>query len=252
MAVPILVLSPSYTEDSITLAEAAWRQGWEVCRLARWHEWAPLVGREVAVYGELMFAAYLAEALGLVLLEPPVDWLCRLPWAYRKRDVLATTLGEARGMLGPAFFKPGDEKCFPAGVYASGREIPSAELLAPETPVLVAEPVTWRVEYRCFVRERRVEAMSPYLRFGQLARAEDGSWPAERAEAEAAAAFAESLLSDPAVDVPEAVVVDVGEIEGRGWAAVEANQAWASGIYGCEQEGVLRVVKAATVRGRLQ
>src|SRR5439155_25378807 len=94
MAVPILVLSPSYTEDSITLAEAAWRQGWEVCRLARWHEWAPLVGREVAVYGELMFAAYLAEALGLVLLEPPVDWLCRLPWAYRKRDVLATTLEE--------------------------------------------------------------------------------------------------------------------------------------------------------------
>src|SRR5439155_19951111 len=133
---------------------------------------------------------------------------------------LATTLGEARGMLGPAFFKPGDEKCFPAGVYASGREIPSAELLAPETPVLVAEPVTWRVEYRCFVRERRVEAMSPYLRCGQLARAEDGSWAAGRAEAGAAAAFAGSLLSDPAVDVAEAVGVGGGENGGRGVGGV--------------------------------
>lgn len=102
------------------------------------------------------------------------------------------------------------------------------------------------MEYRCFVRERRVEAMSPYLRHGELARAEDGSWPVEAAEAEAAAAFAARLLSDPAVEAPEAVVVDVGEIEGRGWAAVEANQAWASGIYGCEPEGVLRVMERAT------
>ncbi len=31
---------------------------------------------------------------------------------------------------------------------------------------------------------------------------------------------------------PSAVVLDVGRIEGRGWAVVEANQAHASGIYG--------------------
>ncbi len=47
--------------------------------------------------------------------------------------------------------------------------------------------------------------------------------------------------------MPPAVVLDVGHLQGRGWAVVEANAAWGSGIYGCEPASVLRVVERACV-----
>src|SRR5205823_5643490 len=101
-------------------------------------------------------------------------------------------------------------------------------------PVLLSEPVAWEAEYRCFVLGRRVVASSAYLRGGQPARDEDGCWvspPEEQADADA---FASRLLADPAVGVPPAFVLDVGRVEGRGWAVVEANPAFGSGLYGCD------------------
>ncbi|WP_369334897.1 hypothetical protein [Tahibacter harae] len=41
----------------------------------------------------------------------------------------------------------------------------------------------------------------------------------------------ERLLADERVDLPEAVVVDVGRIQGRGWACVELNAAWGAGLF---------------------
>lgn len=42
------------------------------------------------------------------------------------------------------------------------------------------------------------------------------------------------------------VVLDIGTISGRGWAVVEANAAWGSGIYGCDPMEVLGVIRHAT------
>lgn len=50
-----------------------------------------------------------------------------------------------------------------------------------------------------------------------------------------------------AVDLPPAIVIDVGEIAGRGWAVVEANPAWASGICGVDPRVVLPVLRRACV-----
>jgi len=63
---------------------------------------------------------------------------------------------------------------------------------------------------------------------------------------DAALGFVESLLADPAVRLPAAVVVDVGHIAGRGWAVVEANAAWGSGIYGCDAVRILPVLARAS------
>jgi hypothetical protein len=46
----------------------------------------------------------------------------------------------------------------------------------------------------------------------------------------------------------EPVVVDVGVIPGRGWAAVELNACWASGVYGCDPAAVLGVLRQAMGR----
>jgi hypothetical protein len=113
---------------------------------------------------------------------------------------------------------------------------------------LIAEPVLWEIEFRFFLLERRVMTGSSYWRGDRSTRRSDGSWeawPAERAEAED---FLQSLLADPAVHLPPAIVVDVGRIVGRGWAVLETNAAWAAGIYGCDPLQILPVLARACVR----
>ena len=141
--------------------------------------------------------------------------------------------------------KPADDKSFPAGVVATAEGLPRLGLLPEETPVLVAEPVAWEAEVRCFVLEREVATFAPYLRDGELARDAEGRWsPPSPADAEALA-YARAVLAHPAVPLPPAVVVDVGRVGGRGWAVIEANAAWGSGLYGCDPERVLQVVRRA-------
>jgi hypothetical protein len=58
-----------------------------------------------------------------------------------------------------------------------------------------------------------------------------------------------SVLGDPSVIVPRAVVLDVGRIARVGWAVVEANAAPMSGIYDCDPVRVLAVLEAGFVAG---
>jgi ATP-grasp domain, R2K clade family 2 len=245
---PTLVLPPRFTPDSIALLKAGVRAGLEVERLPGWRVPDWLKGRDVVLYGEPLFAAVVAQEFDLNLLEPPFSWLAELPERFRRRSVCLTTLAEARKYGEPAFIKPADDKCFTARVYRSGSELPGTDVLPGETTVLIAEPVTWTVEFRCFVLDRAVVSLSPYLRNGSLAQAADGTWPATDAETSEALAFAAQVLGDPTIRLPPALALDVGIIEGQGWAVVEANAAWGSGIYGCDPSAVLRVVQRACVK----
>jgi ATP-grasp domain-containing protein len=96
---------------------------------------------------------------------------------------------------------------------------------------------------KCSGHQWQVHTCSPYWRDGELALAQDGTWPAPIDERDAALAFAHTLLADVQVAMPPAFVLDVGVISGRGWAVVEANSAWGAGIYGCEAAQVLQVLR---------
>lgn len=143
--------------------------------------------------------------------------------------------------------KPPDEKWFGARVYATGAEIDVAEGMEDEYPVLISEPVVFEVEYRFFVLERGIAAGSIYIRGGEIARGGEGEWRADPADTAAATEFLEGMLRDPAAPLPAAVVVDVGRTQDRGWAVVEANPAWASGLCDADPLAVLGVLRRATV-----
>jgi hypothetical protein len=200
------------------------------------------------IYGEALFANIVADELSLALLEPPFDWLAQLPSAYQQRWIEYTTLGEARKRAETAFIKPAYDKSFDAEVYTSGAALPADDAFPDALPVFVAEPVTWGVEFRCFVLQGGVTTLSAYVRNGELVQAEDDSWSATSEETEQALAFSNRLLNDQAVDYPPAFVMDIGKIEGRDWAVVEANPAWASGIYGCDPALVLPVLQRTCVK----
>lgn len=244
---PTLILPPRFTTDSITLSKAAHRRGWEVCRFTSWRIPEEFTVDKVVLYGEPLFASVVIEALGIATLEPSWDWLPNLPPDYLQRDIVMSTLGEARCLGIRSFIKPVEDKCFAAKVYENGHELPTDSQLPETTPVLVAEPVNWQIEFRTFVLNRKVMTLSPYLRRGQLAEDREGDWPASDKEINEAKIFAERFLSDSAVAVPPAFVLDVGIIEGRGWAVIEGNAAWGAGIYGCEPDEVLTVLEHAAV-----
>jgi hypothetical protein len=129
-----------------------------------------------------------------------------------------------------------------------GSELPEIESLGAMSPVLVSDPVSWESEFRGFVLEKRVAAMSIYSRDGDLVETEDGNWPASPSESKDALDFAKSVLQDARVTFPPAGVIDVGVIKDRGWAVVEANACWGAGIYGCDPHSVLQTLARACVK----
>jgi hypothetical protein len=243
---PTLVLSSRYTPDSNAMWKAAIDAGWSVERLHSHRAPEYLRERQPAFYGEGLFVRMIAEQLGIVFLECPFDWLTRLPENYLKREVRYTTLGDARHETKPTFIKPAGDKSFDAKVYASGDALPDLEVLPDITPVLIAEPVMWEIEFRCFVLERQVRTLSAYARFGQLTRTDDG-WIVFPEEQTAALAFCNQFLSDESVEMPPGLVLDIGIIAECGWAVLEANPAWASGIYGCDPAKILPILSETCV-----
>lgn len=241
---PTLILSPRFTEDSQLLWRAANELGWDVERLASWS--VPESLRDLpdpVVYVEALLAPHVAKQLGLRLTEPPDDWLSTLPKEYRLREVQLGTLGEARRHSGVHFVKPPNVKSFLARVYRAN-ELPAD--FDDATPVLVAEVVAWEMEFRCFVLDRQLRTHSIYLRRGELQK--EAQFASTPEEIDAMRRFVDRMLADPRVVLPRAVVLDVGEIEGRGWAAVELNAAWGSGIYGCDPVEVLQVLRESCER----
>lgn len=236
---PTLILTPRFTDDAQALWRAASDLGWDIRRLATWRVPEDILGvPDPVLYLEGLFGPTLAEEFGLQLIEPPVDWLPRLPNEYRKRRVYLTTLEEARtSVVKPTFIKPPNDKSFAAGIYA-GKDLPGE--FDGTSLVLVSELVQWEKEFRCFVLDREPRTISIYLRDGELQR--DNDFSQEPGEEHEALAFVRVILADPRVELGRTAVLDVGVME-QGWAVVEQNAAWGSGIYGCDPVQVLEVLR---------
>lgn len=241
---PTLILTPRFTDDAQALWRAAGQRGWHVERVHGWRVSEHLLSApDPVLYVEALMAPLIAEQLGLRLLQGDDDWLPRLPWKYRKRDVRLTTLGQAKQLSAPAFVKPPNDKSFAAKVYAP-HELPGE--FPDDMPVLIQEPVTWETEFRCFVLHRELRTFPVYLRDGELQREAGFSHSSE--EEREVRAFVNEVLADNTVDLPRATVLDVGTIAGRGWAVVEQNAAWGAGLYECDPDAVLDVLQLATER----
>lgn len=228
------------------LANAACEAGWSV---HAWNQNPPdsLLGR-VVYYGRTDMAMQAAVRYRLALLEPPLDLLARLPASLRLRDVEFARFRDLTRLKRPAFVKPADplDRCFDAGVYSTARDIRAPQRIDLDIPVLVAEPVEFLAEFRCFVREGSVVATSPYLSFGKPVWKSWGQGAEQARPSKDALAVCERLLATPSPSLPPAFVVDVGLIEGRGWAVVEFNPAWCSGLLGADPAAVLGVLERAS------
>jgi hypothetical protein len=188
------------------------------------------------------FADAVAPASGIACLEAPPTWLADLPYDIVGRTITAMPIRDAWALRYPAFVKAPNDKTLRAMVYTDGTRLPGADAVDPDTLVLVAEIVSFTAEFRLHVLDGTMHASSQYAAHGRL---HVGPLPAEVVPAAAA------LIGDVVETLPSAIVVDVGLLDGR-LVVIEANAAWASGIYVSDVDAALDVIlRAAAPAGDL-
>ncbi len=228
--------------EILALQIAARELGWEVLSAPsgwRLEEELTKAGHKGVPYGSQTFCEVIAQQMGWTLKQNPFDWLAKLPPEYLKRKVEFMTLGEAKLITERKFIKPADDKCFDAKVYEPGTFKPH-EIIQDDYPVLVSEPVEFTLEYRTFAYGNQVRAWSNYIYHGHIA--DPKLWDAVPAYEELPSEFVQDMLYWEEV-ATEPAVIDVGYIPGKGWAIIETNQAWASGLYGCDPLRALQVME---------
>lgn len=164
----VFLTSGQRTSTTVLLAEAAAGRGMKVRSLAEADALTASAEAAVHWYGGPLAADRIADTLALGLLEPPDDWLAKLPQEFTGRHVELTTLAEAWQTRHPVFAKPPSDKSFPAAVYADGSRLPRTGEGVADTAVLLSDVVTFAVEYRLFVLDGRVAAGSRYAVYGRL------------------------------------------------------------------------------------
>lgn len=224
---PTLILSPRFSSDTQALWQACIHaKGWNTHRAYRYQ--IPEDIKNPTVYGEMQFCDIVASRIGLHLLEPPNGFLQDLCQMYggerftcRKISLIAHK--ELKHIKERRFIKPANDKVFVAGIYERGEDVPH-KYIDPECPVIVSDVVKFDLEYRCYVLDGKVQTLSCYEWPGMVHQENPN-------EADDARSFARNLLDFYPVRLPSAFVLDVGKLEDGRWAVIEANQAYASGIY---------------------
>jgi hypothetical protein len=233
------------------LAAAARRRGWPVATLKASSCDAPGDSQWI-FYGRTLDAVAVADRFKLALLEPPLDLLSRLPYSLLLRKVEFCAWADIQRVSQPLFIKPADplDKIFDAGIYHDRNQIRTARTVAPDTALLLSEPVEWLSEYRCFILNRKIAAVSPYLSFGRpISHAPAASALSSTFAVPSPVAAVCDRLFD-AIELPPAFVVDIGLIEDRGWAVVEFNPCWCSNLLSANPAKVLDVLDRACIARR--
>lgn len=249
-APPVVLIGPRATDDSIAIWRVCVAHGWPVHRLQGWRVPEDLLTSqaEIVIYGEPLLAKVVVDQMGLILMEPDIDWLTTLPFQYVSREIKLMTLHEARQLESSAFVKPADGKIFDPRVYTTGGELPAEAAVDQDIPVLRSGIMDFRIEIRCFIKDRQIVTMSPYWREGELAQSADGEWPFIGSEESEACHFAQQVLGDPNVRFVPGCTLDVGKTNDGIWAVIESNPSWGAGLYGCDPLLVMHSIRAAIKR----
>ncbi|WP_299272122.1 ATP-grasp domain-containing protein [uncultured Psychroserpens sp.] len=230
-----IALSPIYSTDSNLINQATYSRDLKSLRCIKWN--VPFNERKniVGVYGEDFFTTHVAHQCGFHLSNVEGNWLARVPNKYLKRTVVHQRLKDVS--INESFIKPVDTKYFKAGVYETKEAINGYHSLDKDQYVYTSNVVEWDCEVRTFVLNNTIQTYSTYLKNGRYFI--DSNIPKDKDGFEK---FTSAFLNDSDVKLPEAIVVDFGYIKDLGWAIIEANPVYSSGIYACDPEKVLDVI----------
>lgn len=233
----IIVLSPNFSEDSMIINQATIDTEFTAMRFGSWNVPIEYQNDVIAVYGEDLFTTIVAEQCNLKLLKPADDWLANIPIKYTLRSIIYDRFENIQNVKNK-FIKPIDFKFFPAGVYTSVEEIQGYNTIDRNIEIFVSDVVDWSIEVRCFIIDRKVQTWSTYIYNGEI-QLKNTMLKNEETDM---LNFLYEFLIDQTINLPKAVVIDVGYIPNQGWALIEANPVWSSGVYACNPQKVIETI----------
>jgi hypothetical protein len=237
---PILILPPNHTEDDSAIWRAAIARGMSPLRCQQPEGYKDEISPEATVfyYGNVLHAHRVIEA-GVSLRTHTLDPY----WPLRAsndadifgRPITPITYGEFSKLpyTEQFFVKHTAEKWFKPLVCSPATIQRGSSM---DSDILHVQGIVKFVdEVRCFVVGGEICTWSYYRRNGR-------SWRAGVTETEPSVSW-KLLVGAVARFLPDAVVVDVGLIEGdTDWHVIEANEPWASGIYDCDPDECLKAI----------
>lgn len=239
----LIALSPIYTDDSNNLKKASLNSPYQLNRFnGKWNVPEAFRDDVIAVYGEDIYAEIVTEQCGLTLTKPDDNWLSGISKTYTKRKI---SYGPLKDFVHEEniFIKCSDFKSFKAGVFDQVKNIRGFDSLDPEIMVFTSEVVEWELEVRCFVLHNGIKTHSSYWRNNTFDTA-----PLSGTEQRELYVFFNDFIKRYAGTLPAAIVLDFGIIKGKGWALIEANPAWCSGLYACDAEKALEVIVKSCIK----
>jgi hypothetical protein len=239
----LVALSPMYTEDSNTLKKASLNSPYELNRFnGKWNVPEEFRDDVVAVYSEDLYAEIVAEQCHLTLTKPNDNWLSKIPEEFTKRKI---SYGRLKDFVHEKniFIKCSDFKSFKAGVFDKVENINGFDSLDPESMVFTSEIVEWELEVRCFVLNNEIKTYSSYWRNNTF-----NTNLLSETEEKDMFEFFNDFIKQYSETLPKAIVLDFGIIKGKGWALIEANPAWCSGLYACNAEKALEVIVKSCIK----
>ncbi|ANF49531.1 hypothetical protein A0O34_02725 [Chryseobacterium glaciei] len=232
-----------YTEDSNNLKKASINSLYELNRFnAKWNVPEEFRSDVIAVYGEDIYAEIVAEQCNLTLTKPEDDWLSKISEEFTKRKI---SYGQLKEFVDEEniFIKCSDFKSFKAGVFDKVTNIKGFDTLDLESTVFTSEVVEWELEVRCFVLNNEIKTYSSYWRNDTF-----DTDPLSETEEKDMLEFFNNFIQKYSSTLPNAIVIDFGIIKEKGWALIEANPAWCSGLYNCNAETALEVIVDSCIK----
>jgi len=239
----LVALSPIYTEDSNNLKKASINSPYELNRFnAKWNVPEEFRDDVIAVYGEDIYAEIVAEQCNLTLTKPKDNWLAEISEQFTRRKI---SYGHLKEFVEEEniFIKCSDFKSFKAGVFDKVTDIKGFHTLDLDSMVFTSEVVEWELEVRCFVLNNEIKTHSSYWRNSEF-----DTNPLSEKEEQDLYKFFNSFIHKYSSTLPKAIVLDFGIIKEKGWALIEANPSWCSGLYACDAEKALEVIVESCVK----
>lgn len=245
MSKKLLLLHLRADVNTNDIWRAAIRTGWNTERIDHSGRFdIPPDVTKIRYYGNTLHAEIIGNKIPLKCL--PLDLNVLAQTKLTKRIVVLTTVeifakpDELTTLKAfPHFIKPAQQKWFSARVYNPG-ESPVRKLgssVLPSDLIYVQEPVDMVNEIRCFCLDGKILTASYYRVSHEYCPV--GIDGVDRPK------ILDEMVAELAHFYPRGVVLDFAYINNREWCFIEPNEAWASGLYGCDPEKCLEVIEAS-------
>ena len=229
----ILILSQNHHSTDQLIWREAIRRGWKTYRINNVIEdLSVLDGADmVRYYGDTLTAERYGDKLPIEFSHVPPTFLSSIqPWITGRCIRLVTWRDLIQPLEKTCFIKCVGNKWFPAKVYNEGETIISSSL--PTDMIYVQSVIHFTHEIRCFVLGKKILTASWYRRDDDICLIRETL----------------KLVLDPIqtmlyhLELPsDGIVLDFGvELH-----LIEANEAWASGLYDCHPTQAFDVIVAS-------